>query len=488
MRIRIVNAVLCLAACGPGMLGAQSAAWQPPMTPWGHPDLQGTYTTDDLQGVPFQRAAEFGTRRLLTDTEIAERAASVDRQNDAIETGERPQEGFWARAKELNKVEGEAVPPNFVEYARRASPLSSLVSDPPDGRIPPVVPEARERRPGGSYLGDRPQSYLDMTIYDRCITRGVTAGFFPSIYGNGSQFVQTKDLVAIRYEMIHETRLIPLDDRPRSNIRSYMGESRGRWEGSTLVVETKNFIGGVLAIQGQAYSEDLVLTERFTRIAPDLIEYSVTMNDPKTWTAPWTATFPLRQEPGYEVYEYACHEGNYSMRHRLSAARAIEAKEATAQSAGRMKSLSHAIHAVNDLDTTLAFYREVFGIDGKVQDFANPAVPLLTNAPGVTLRLSMVGLPGGARFEFTHFQGLERQPGIASYTDPGAASLDLYVRDIAAESPAAPQCVSSGTQSLLDSMLASERNSKAMAVRRSGLVCMRRARNSTRPRQPLPGR
>ncbi len=156
----------------------------------------------------------------------------MDRQKSAIDTGERPKEGFWARVQGLGKVEAEAVPPNFVEYARRASSLTSLVSDPPNGRIPAVLESARARR-AASYTNPRPQSYLDMTIYDRWITRGVTAGFFPAIYGNGSQFIQTPDTVAIRYEMIHETRLIPLDNRPRTTIRTYMGEPRGHWEGYT---------------------------------------------------------------------------------------------------------------------------------------------------------------------------------------------------------------------------------------------------------------
>jgi hypothetical protein len=135
--------------------------------------------------------------------------------------------------------------------------------------------------------------------------------------------------------MIHDTRLIPLDNRPRTNIRSFMGESRGHWEGNTLVVETKNFIGGILSVNGPPYSEDLVLTERFTRMGPEVLEYSVTVNDPKTWEAPWTATFPLHQEAGYEVFEYACHEGNYSMRNRLSAARSEEKKAAAAKAAGK---------------------------------------------------------------------------------------------------------------------------------------------------------
>jgi hypothetical protein len=338
MRFQMLS-VICLGVAAVALVAAQTKApaadWQPPKTPWGHPDLQGTYTTDDLQGVPTERPAQFGTRRFLTEQELTERAGSVDRQNDAINTGERPKEGFWARVQGLGKVEAEAVPPNFVEYARRASTLTSLVSDPPDGRIPAVLPEARQRRAGGNYTGTNPQSYLDMTIYDRCITRGVTAGFFPSIYGNGSQFVQTPDTVAIRYEMIHETRLIPLDNRPRSTVRTFMGEPRGHWEGNTLVVETKNFIGGKLSISGAPYSEDLVLTERFTRVAPNMIEYAVTVNDPKTYAAPWTATFPLTAEPGYEVFEYACHEGNYSMRNRLSAARSEEKKAAAAKAAGK---------------------------------------------------------------------------------------------------------------------------------------------------------
>jgi hypothetical protein len=157
MHIRFLT-VICLASAGLASAQAKTDAnWKPPMTPWGHPDLQGTYTSDDLQGVPMERPKEFGTRRFLTEQELAERAASVDRQKSAINTGERPKEGFWARVQGLGKVEAEAVPPNFVEYARRASALTSLVSDPPDGRIPAVTDEAKARRaaaivPGHDHL------------------------------------------------------------------------------------------------------------------------------------------------------------------------------------------------------------------------------------------------------------------------------------------------------------------------------------------------
>jgi hypothetical protein len=307
---------------------APDANWKVPKTPWGHPDLQGTWTSDDLQGVPVERPKEYGTRRFLTEQELAERDGRVTRLLDSAATGKRPTEGFWASQR---GVDAAAVPPNWVEFARRASALTSLVSDPPDGRIPALTPAAEARRAAQpNYNNMRPQSYKDMTMYDRCISRGVTAGFFPSIYGNGSQFVQTPDTVAIRYEMVHETRLIPLDNRPRNTakMRSYMGEPRGHWEGDTLVVETTNFIGGKLAVSGVPYSEDLKLLERFRRTGPDTLEYSVTVADPQTYTAPWTATFPLTSEPGYQIFEYACHEGNYAMRNRLSAARAEEANEA----------------------------------------------------------------------------------------------------------------------------------------------------------------
>ncbi len=304
---------------------APDVSWKMPRTSWGHPDLQGVWTSDDLQGVPVERPKEYGTRRFLTEQEMAERDARVGRLIESATTGERPKEGFWASQ---TGVDAAAVPANWVEFARRASALTSLVSDPPDGRIPPLTEEARRLAASQpSYNNMRPQSYKDMTWYDRCVSRGVTAGFFPSIYGNGSEFVQTPDTVAV--EMIHETRLIPLDNRPRnsSKMRTYMGEPRGHWEGDTLVVETKNFIGGKLAISGAPYSEDLTLVERFRRTGPQTLEYSVTVNDPRTYTAPWTASFPLTAEPGYQIFEYACHEGNYAMRNRLSAARTEEAHE-----------------------------------------------------------------------------------------------------------------------------------------------------------------
>ena len=211
---------------------------------------------------------------------------------------------------------------------------TSLVVDPPDGRIPPLTAEAKARvAEAASHRDQLPGSWLDLTMYDRCITRGVAGSIFPVIYGNGTQLIQAPGMVAIRYEMIHETRLIDLNrhSHASANLRSYMGDPIGHWEGSTLVVETTNFVGGKVSVGGNGaagppYSDELKLVERFTRTSASTMQYEVTISDPKTYTAPWTVAFPITQEPGYQIFEYACHEGNYAMHNRLSAARAEEAK------------------------------------------------------------------------------------------------------------------------------------------------------------------
>ncbi|HEX5228691.1 MAG TPA: hypothetical protein VFW44_13320 [Bryobacteraceae bacterium] len=311
-------------------LAIGQSAYHAPKTPWGDPDLQGVYTTDDLSGIPLERPKEYGTRRFLTEQEYAARSKQVTTERSTIDTGVRPTTGFWAVVKDAG-VDAAAAPAQWIEYARHASRLTSLIVDPPDGRLPALTPEGEQRKASQpQYYNMHPASYTDLSSYDRCITRGVTGSFFPSIYGNGSQILQTKGMVALRTEMIHETRLIPLDGRPHDGpgLRSYMGDPRGHWEGDTLVVETTDFIGGKVDVGGVPYSEDLKLTERFTRVAPDVIDYKITVDDPKTFVAPWTVEFPIRHEPGYQIFEYACHEGNHAMHNRLSAARALDRKEA----------------------------------------------------------------------------------------------------------------------------------------------------------------
>jgi hypothetical protein len=323
------------------LTAALAQKWTPPKTTWGDPDLQGTWTSDDLRDVPFERPASFGERKFLNEEELAQRAKQVDQaQTEIVGQGVRPNSGYWARQTGVNAA---ATPPQFQEFSKRASRQTSLVVDPPNGRVPALTEEAQARRAAANAVRNRrPESWLDRTMYDRCITRGVAGSAFPVIYGNGTQIVQAPGTVAIRYEMIHETRIIPIDppNAPRphapANLRTNMGDPRGHWEGNTLVVEATNFIGGLngVGVNGNGaapYSEELKLVERFTRIDARNIQYEMRVTDPKTYTAPWTVSFPITHEDGYQIFEYACHEGNYAMHNLLSAARAEErAEEATA--------------------------------------------------------------------------------------------------------------------------------------------------------------
>jgi hypothetical protein len=246
--------------------------------------------------------------------------------------------GYWVQHE---GVEAQPYGSNWSEYARRTSRQTSLIVDPGDGHIPALTQQGLYRRLAeiaASRKRRRPESWEDISMYGRCITRGVLGSMLPVMYGNGTEIVQSPGLVAILYEMIHETRIIPLDPpndpRPHvsANVRTYMGDPRGHWEGNTLVVDTTNFIGGRLGIgangEGVKYSEDLHLVERFTRVNDRAIQYQVIVNDPRTFTASWTVAFPITREPGYRIFEYACHEGNYAMSNILSSARAEEQAEA----------------------------------------------------------------------------------------------------------------------------------------------------------------
>ena len=205
-----------------------------------------------------------------------------------------------------------------------------LVVDPPDGKIPPTTPQAQqraaarteERRRSGRGPADGPE---DRSLYDRCITRGLPGSMMPAIYGSSYEIVQGPQHVAIVYEMVHETRVIPMEDQPRlaKSIRHYMGDARGRWEGDTLVVETTNFKDQTA--YRNANGETLRLIERFKPVGPTSLEWSVTVDDPATWTKPWTFAMSLtKKDASQRPFEYACHEGNYGLKNILSAARAEE--------------------------------------------------------------------------------------------------------------------------------------------------------------------
>jgi hypothetical protein len=294
---------------------------QVPRTPWGDPDLQGVWPGTAFGSVPLERPLQFGTRNELTDLELAARALQERNRREGFE-----RDGALGPA---------GAPGHWLEWGSTQR-QASLIVDPPDGRLPPMTPEAKARalqppRPSTSLGASGPfNSPLDFTMWERCISRGVLGSTLPALYNSGIDITQGPGVVAIRYEMIHDHRVIPLEaERPllSSSIRQYMGDARGHWEGETLVIETRNFngrTGPVANGAGVTNSPGMVLTERFRRVSRDTMQYEATVRDPATWVAPWTVSFPLRLTPGYGMHEYACHEGNYGLRNALSAARAGE--------------------------------------------------------------------------------------------------------------------------------------------------------------------
>jgi hypothetical protein len=297
------------------------AGWTPSRTPWGDPDLQGNYTNKYEYGTPFERPQEFEGRGI----------ADVTTQ-ELIDVVKKRQEDTLARAKFLGgdpegKIGNSAEFRDIYEITKASRPW--LVVDPPDGKIPPLTPQAIARiaaqaRAGGSFGSGPFNGPEDFSLYDRCITRGFPGSMLPGAYGNSFQIVQGPGFVGIRYEMIHETRVIPLDGRPHAGhgIRLDMGDPRGHWEGSTLVVETTNFRGR--SAYRNANADTLRLVERFTRTAPGKVEWTVTVHDPSTWTRPWTFAIPLTMNDDERIMQYECHEGNQAVKNILSAARATE--------------------------------------------------------------------------------------------------------------------------------------------------------------------
>jgi len=284
--------------------------WTAPKLAWGHPDLEGIWTSDDMRGVPMSRPPQFGTRRSLTDEEFAVRA----RERAAARKVDNARTGTFRN-----------------EEGTRDFGYTSLVIDPPDGRIPALTAEARTRPAVRGTGGLGPFNTIDdFSLWDRCITRGLAGSWVPVVYGNGTRIIQTPDWVIIAHEMVHEARGIPLDGRAHvgRGLRQLTGDSRGHWEGNTLVIETTNFTDRIAAPGGGArHSEAMKMTERITRIDPEMIEFELRVNDPKTYVAPWTLRMTLTHQPGYEIYEYGCHEGNRSVPNSLSGERAYE-KEA----------------------------------------------------------------------------------------------------------------------------------------------------------------
>ena len=284
----------------------------PSRTPWGDPDLQGIWTNANL--TPFERSEEFTGKQVLTEEEAAE---------------------FEERTNQRNSVDRPPPPGNPGTYNQfwwdrgtKVVPTrqTSLVVNPPDGRIPPLMPAAQKRAIArAQYRLDHPaDSWEDVSLFARCITRSLPGAMTPGFYNHNYQILQTPGYVAILVEMIHDTRIIPLDGRPHlgPTLRQWMGDSRGHWEGETLVVETTNFSPKAIY---RGSGEHRGLVERFTRVDADTIHYEFTVDDPTTWTRSWTAAIPMTKDGAPDrIFEYACHEGNYGLYNMLAGARAEE--------------------------------------------------------------------------------------------------------------------------------------------------------------------
>jgi hypothetical protein len=295
---------------------AQERAWTTPRTAWGDPDLQGTWTNETI--TPLERPATLADKAFLTEEE----AIAVEQRTAAQRAGadDRTPRGGVGNYNQFWLDSGSR-----VVSTRR----TSLVIDPPNGRVP-VRPEAERRRDEDEKrIEDAPDF---MSPWDRCITRGIPGGMFPAGYNNAYQIMQAPGMVVIFYEMIHEARIIPTDNRPHApaHLRFWDGDSVGRWEGDTLVVDVTNYNGrGWIAtnaaagrIKGIPQSEQLHVVERFRRVDADTILYQVTIDDPPIYTQPWTVEIPLERNDEYRIYEYACHEGNRAIENILRAGRA----------------------------------------------------------------------------------------------------------------------------------------------------------------------
>ena len=328
----LMASLAALAQSGPGKQASKATGaakrWTPPRTSWGDPDLQGSWNNSTV--TELERPAELSGKQVLTDEE----AAAVERKAAENRVDRPPKAGDPGTYNQAWFDRGTKVVPTRQ---------TSLIIDPPDGRLPPLTEAGRKRdeerfkRLGPTATGSSGNgpfdTYEDISVVTRCIIRGLPNAMFPGAYNNNYQIVQMPGTVALFSEMLHDARIIPLDGRPHisQDIRLWMGDSVGHWEGNTLVVDVTNFPDRDVTGFGVFYrfgeTSHLHLVERFTRIDADIINYEVTVDDPSTFTRKWTALIPMVKSDG-PLLEYACHEGNYSMANILSGSRAQEAKAA----------------------------------------------------------------------------------------------------------------------------------------------------------------
>jgi len=332
MRIRVAAPVAVIFAATSGLAVATAQTQAPgaaatsaaatakpvPRTPWGHPDLQGTWDYRTI--TPLERPREFGAREFYTEEEKKTLESRAGRRLDGPPEEIRPG---------LTHAQYWTDPGRFVADGYR----TSLIVDPPDGRIPALTAEGRARLARAPNRGNTVNaSWLDRGNQERCITYGLPSASLPTLYNNNIQIVQSPDNVVIVHEMIHEARVVPLDGRAQlnENVQGWIGSSRGRWDGDTLVVETTNFNG---KNNYRGSTTGLHLVERYTRVDEDRLELRLTVSDPTTWEKPWTVLLPMRPTEG-ELIEYACHEHNLSMVNILEVARDAEKAAAAGETSG----------------------------------------------------------------------------------------------------------------------------------------------------------
>ena len=333
--LRTLTVALVMLTCA--LVGTPSATaqvervvdptWTMPRTADGQPDLQGLWGNKTL--TPMERPDAVEGKAFLTDEEIA--AINQRRVVDEQARDDAPAQRYEAGAN----VGGYASYWLDSGDTVLSTGQTSLIVDPPDGRAPIKRWALDAKAYNIAHDGDH---YQHMSVWDRCLSRGVPGSMLPAGYNNAYRIVQTPDHIAIQHEMIHDIRIIPLSDQPyiSSNIRQWMGDARAHWDGDVLVVETTNFHNrGWIAssaagarLKGIPTSKALHVVERYQRVSENTIIWTVTIDDPNVYTRPWTLSMPLTAEPEYEIYEYACHEGNYAVPNALSGQRAIDARGA----------------------------------------------------------------------------------------------------------------------------------------------------------------
>lgn len=302
------NAILGVAAAVLALAASASAAapgaYTPKRTSWGDPDLRGTWPLDAVGQTPLQRPEKYGDRAALTEEEFEAARKAAAQQAEG-----------YAREEKAGKL-------GMGHWAERGEPTrqTSLIVEPANGRLPPLTEAGKARAAGmrSSWSQKTFDSLADFNPLDRCITRGMPASMTPFPYNNGVRIFQSPGYVVIQLELIHETRIIPLDGRPAppSQVRTWLGASRGHFEGNTLVIETTNFNGeSPMLIVGPTNqpvptTESLHIVERLTPTGPDTLQYEARVEDPDVLTAPWKMAFPWTRDDSYRIYEYACHEGN----------------------------------------------------------------------------------------------------------------------------------------------------------------------------------